>query len=90
MGFLKRKSRLDRQLALGDLQDAMGRVQAPAPRYELTHAPNGTTDHLVPPGAAVTLCHRERGADWHPGGGHRPCGLCKEISERDSGTAVAP
>lgn len=64
-------------------------VRAPALRYELTHAPGGTTDHLITPGATATVCSRERGADWHPGGGRRQCGLCSEIAARDDEGLVA-
>lgn len=50
----KRGTQIDRQLALGDLQDAMGRVQEPP----LIYTPEGTPvmTHYKRPDADTPLC----------------------------------
>ena len=80
----KRGTKVSRQVALGLLEDSMGRVQAdPA----FVHNPDGGTRyHDVDPDTGKPVC-KASGTAWASGtGGLRQCGLCPGIwAQRQAG-----
>jgi hypothetical protein len=81
VSIFKRKNQLPRQLALGNFQDAMGRVEDALRDREPPHIYNpskGTRYHYRDPdqAAARPVC-KASGAGWAEGdGGLRECGNC--------------
>ena len=82
----KRGTKVSRQVALGLLEDAQGRVQPERPSI---HNPDGGTRwHFPDPDTGRPVC-KAGGTAWVTGtGGLRECGLCPPMwAQRQSGVA---
>ena len=78
-------TKVDRQVALGLLEDGMGRAQSEPPSI---HNPDGGTRyHFRDPDTSRPVCNAS-GAAWAAGDGKlRKCGLCPDMwAARQGGT----
>jgi len=84
----KRGTKVSRQVALGLLEDAQGRVQPPP--VHIHNPDGGTRSHDLDPDTGRPVC-KASGAAWVTGdGGLRLCGLCRDMrAGRLGGTGEA-
>jgi hypothetical protein len=89
---LFRRNRLEKVLAQGDLQDAMGRAEQAQPRYVRIYSGTASVEHLSASAAVLApLCRASApGGEWYGQGSEperrwrassqRQCKLCVGIS----------